>query len=149
MPSNVELFCDGACIGNPGPGGGAYLLRLRTANGDQEKEGCGAEAETTNNRMELKGAIEGLKALKRPCSVNLYCDSQYVAKGINCWLAAWKQKGWRKADNKPVLNAELWQELDCLLNIHKVEAFWIKGHSGHKENERVDSMARKVIAPLG
>ena len=143
---NVELFCDGACLGNPGPGGWAYVLRTLTASGAMEKEGCGGEAPTTNNRMELRGAIEGLRALNRPCDVKLYCDSQYVVKGINEWLAGWKARGWRKAGKSPVLNAELWQELDELLDIHKVEAIWVKGHAGHPENERVDALARSHAA---
>ena len=144
----VELFCDGACLGNPGPGGWAYLLRAYTAKGPQEKEGYGAEADTTNNRMELRGAIEGLSSLKRPCNVKLFCDSQYVVKGIKEWLPAWKARGWRKADKGAVLNVDLWQELDRLLETHNVQAFWIKGHAGHSENERVDAMARKIISPI-
>jgi len=143
----VELFSDGACLGNPGPGGWAYVLRMNTAKGLQEKECSGGEPSTTNNRMELKGAIEGLRALKRPCDVKLYCDSQYVVKGINEWLAAWKAKGWRKADKNQVLNAELWQELDELLGTHRVEAIWVKGHAGHLENERVDVLAKSQINP--
>jgi len=139
---HVELFCDGACLGNPGPGGWAYILRIITADGVREKESGAAETSTTNNRMELRGAIEGLKALKRPCDVKLYCDSQYVVKGINEWLAGWKAKGWRKAGKSPVLNVELWLELDELLGIHKVEAIWVKGHAGHPENERVDALAK-------
>ena len=138
----VELYCDGACLGNPGPGGWAYLLRADTVDGVREKEGSGAETWTTNNRMELRGVIEGLLALKYPCRVRLHCDSQYVVKGITEWLAGWKQRGWRKPDKKPVLNVELWQELDELLSIHAVEAIWVKGHVGHPENERVDEMAR-------
>ena len=138
----VELFCDGACLGNPGPGGWAYLLRMTAAGGAREKEGSGAEASTTNNRMELKGAIEGLRALKAPCKVKLHCDSQYVVKGITEWLASWKRRSWRKADKGPVLNVELWQELDELLGKHWVEASWVKGHAGHPENERVDALAR-------
>ena len=141
----VELFCDGACLGNPGPGGWAYLLRVTTAKGKKEKDGCGAESSTTNNRMELRGAIEGLRALKRPCDVKLYCDSQYVVKGISDWLSAWKSRGWRRADKCPVLNEELWRELDELLNIHNVKAIWVRGHAGHPENERVDAMARSGI----
>jgi len=144
----VELFCDGACIGNPGSGGWAYLLRVTSAKGAHVKECCGAEASTTNNRMELRGAIEGLRALNRPCKVKLYCDSQYVVKGIRDWLAGWKQKGWRKSDKKPIMNAELWQELDELLNIHSVEAIWLKGHAGHTENERVDALARSQAESL-
>ncbi|MCL1908148.1 MAG: ribonuclease HI [Holophagaceae bacterium] len=139
---SVELFCDGACLGNPGAGGWAYILRLSTPQGVYEKEGYGAETLTTNNQMELKGVIEGLKALKKQCRVKLYCDSQYVTKGIAEWLDKWKKLGWRKADKKPVLNLELWKELDELVNIHRVEAVWVKGHAGHPENERVDTLAR-------
>ena len=148
MLPNVELFCDGACMGNPGPGGWAYLLRARASGGVQEKEGSGAEPSTTNNRMELRAAIEGLRALTRPCAVSLFCDSRYVVQGINEWLEEWKSRGWRKADKKPVLNAELWQELDGLLNVHKVEAVWVKGHAGHPENERVDRLAREQAESL-
>jgi ribonuclease HI len=119
------------------------LLRARASGEVQEKEGSGAEPSTTNNRMELRAAIEGLRALTRPCATKLFCDSRYVVQGINEWLEEWKLRGWRKADKKPVLNAELWQELDGLLNIHKVEAIWVKGHAGHPENERVDKLARE------
>lgn len=138
----VELFCDGACLGNPGPGGWAYLLRVQTREGAQEKEAAGSEGETTNNRMELRGAIEGLRALRKPCDVRLHCDSQYVVKGIQSWLAGWKRAGWRKADKQPVINVDLWQALDGELQRHRVEACWVKGHAGHPENERVDSLAR-------
>ncbi len=140
----VELFCDGACLGNPGPGGWAFLLRFRAADGVREKEGSGAEAATTNNRMELRGAIEGLRALKKPCDVKIHCDSQYVVKGVGAWLADWKSRGWRKADGKPPLNDDLWRELDALLEAHRVEAAWVRGHAGHAENERVDAMARAM-----
>jgi ribonuclease HI len=143
----VELYCDGACLGNPGPGGWAYLLRLRTHAGLKEKEGRGSEAATTNNRMELSGAIKGLEALVRPCAVDLFCDSQYVVKGISQWLKAWKAAGWRKADKGPVLNADLWQALDLQLARHEVRARWVRGHAGHPENERVDQAAR--AAALG
>lgn len=138
----VELFCDGACLGNPGPGGWGYLLRMKTSDATREKEGSGSEPETTNNRMELRGAIEGLKVLSKPCDVRLCSDSQYVVKGIQSWIEGWKRKGWRKADGKPVMNAELWQELDAQLQIHRVEAAWVRGHAGHAENERVDELAR-------
>lgn len=137
----VELYADGACLGNPGPGGWGFLLRVRTATGVQEKEGSGPEAGTTNNRMELSAVIRGLETLTRPCEVDLATDSQYVVKGINEWLAGWKRKGWRKADGQPVMNADLWQQLDAQLKIHRVKARWVKGHAGHAENERVDRLA--------
>lgn len=138
----VELFCDGACLGNPGPGGWAYVLRVRAMGGVREKEEAGSEPDTTNNRMELSGAIQGLAALTKPCEVEIYCDSQYVVKGIQSWLEGWKRAGWRKADKQPVLNADLWQELDRQLQKHRVEARWVRGHAGHPENERVDRLAR-------
>ncbi|HWQ08668.1 MAG TPA: ribonuclease HI [Holophaga sp.] len=141
---SVELYCDGACLGNPGPGGWAFLLRVRAAGQVHEKEGSGSEAETTNNRMELSGAIQGLAALSKPCEVALFCDSQYVVKGIQSWLAGWKRAGWRKADKQPVLNADLWQELDRQIQKHRVEAQWVRGHAGHPENERVDQLASEA-----
>jgi ribonuclease HI len=145
----VYLFCDGACLGNPGPGGWAYLLRMDAKSGVSEKEASGAERSTTNNKMELRAAIEGLSALNRPCRVKLHSDSQYVVKGINEWLAGWKSKGWRKADKGAVMNVELWQELDRLLEEHSVEAVWVKGHIGHPENERVDLLARSQAEKIG
>ncbi len=144
----VELYCDGACLGNPGPGGWGYLLRVRLATGVQEKEASGAEADTTNNRMELMAAIRGLEALTRPCQVVIHCDSQYVVKGITTWLKDWKRRGWKKADGKPVLNADLWQALDAQLARHHVEARWVKGHAGHAENERVDRLANEAAQSL-
>lgn len=142
MPSasKVELYCDGACLGNPGSGGWGFLLRM----GKHEKEGSGAEADTTNNRMELMAAIRGLEALTKPCDVAMFSDSQYVVKGIQSWLAGWKRNGWRKADQQPVLNAELWRALDTQLQRHHVVARWVKGHAGHAENERVDSLANQA-----
>jgi len=140
----VELYCDGACLGNPGPGGWAFLLRLCTAGKTSEKECAGSEVETTNNRMELSGAIQGLTALTKPCEVTLFCDSQYVVKGIQSWLEGWKRAGWRKADKQPVMNADLWQELDRMLQKHRVEARWVRGHAGHPENERVDHLASEA-----
>ena len=137
----IELYCDGACLGNPGPGGWGYLLRVHLATGIQEKEGAGPEANSTNNRMELMAAIRGLEALSKPCQVLLQSDSQYVVKGITAWLKDWKRRGWKKADGKPVLNADLWQALDAQLARHQVEARWVKGHAGHAENERVDRLA--------
>jgi ribonuclease HI len=139
--TRVELFCDGACLGNPGPGGWGYLLRVHAEAGPREKEASGSDPETTNNRMELRAAIEGLAALTRPCKVALCSDSQYVVKGIQSWIAGWKRKGWRKADGQPVMNAELWKELDAQLAIHRVTATWVRGHHGHPENERVDQLA--------
>ncbi|WP_306589827.1 ribonuclease HI [Geothrix sp. 21YS21S-4] len=137
----VELYCDGACLGNPGPGGWGYLLRVRLAAGVQEREDSGPEGGTTNNRMELMAAIRGLEALTRPCQVVLHSDSQYVVKGITSWLKDWKRRDWKKADGKPVINADLWQALDAQLARHHVEAKWVRGHAGHAENERVDRLA--------
>jgi len=144
----VELYCDGACLGNPGPGGWGYLLRVRSTAGAKEKEASGAEPETTNNRMELMAAIRGLEALTQPCLVELFSDSQYVVKGIQAWLKDWKRRGWKKADGKPVLNAELWQSLDDQLARHHVEARWVRGHAGHAENERVDRLANEAARSL-
>ena len=140
----IELYCDGACLGNPGPGGWGYLLRVHLATGIQEKEGSGPETDTTNNRMELMAAIRGLETLSKPCQVLLQSDSQYVVKGITAWLKDWKRRGWKKADGKPVLNVDLWQALDAQLARHQVEARWVKGHAGHAENERVDRLANEA-----
>ncbi len=134
----VEIFTDGACSGNPGPGGWGAVLRL----GEHEKELCGGERETTNNRMELTAVIAALQALKYPCQVRLTTDSQYVAKAINeGWLENWKSRGWRTAGKAPVKNVDLWQTLDELLIIHDVQFLWVKGHAGHPENERCDALA--------
>jgi len=138
----VELYCDGACLGNPGPGGWAYLLRFRSNEGVKEKEASGPDPETTNNRMELLAAIRGLEALAKPCEVELFSDSQYVVKGITSWMAGWKRAGWRKVDRQPVINVDLWQALDAQVHRHRVKATWVRGHAGHAENERVDEMAR-------
>ena len=139
---HVHLFTDGACSGNPGPGGWAYILRhLRTGS---EKRGTGSLAETTNNQMELIAVIEGLKALRRPCRVMLFTDSQYVGKGISEWMPTWKANGWsRRSGNKraPIKNLELWKDLDKLLSKHVVKFSWVAGHSGHEENEECDAMA--------
>ncbi|HJU84625.1 MAG TPA: ribonuclease HI [Holophagaceae bacterium] len=142
--TDVQLYADGACLGNPGPGGWGFLLRVRTSAGAREKEGAGAERDTTNNRMELTAVIEGLRTLSRACKVELWTDSQYVVKGINEWLPGWKRKQWRKADGHPVMNADLWQALDALLQVHAVRAHWVKGHAGHPENERVDRLASEA-----
>ena len=134
----IELFTDGACSGNPGPGGWGAILRY---NGHQ-KELCGGEKETTNNRMELTAVIEGLSALKEPCEIELFTDSKYVCDAVvKRWVYSWKANGWKKADKKPALNVDLWEKLLELLDTHKVNFNWIKGHAGHPENERCDAMA--------
>ena len=133
----VEIYTDGACRGNPGPGGWAALLRM----GDKERELSGGETPTTNNRMELMAAIKGLEALKRPCRVQLFTDSNYVRDGITKWIHGWRRNGWKTADKKPVKNSELWQELVEAAAPHRVEWHWVKGHSGHPENDRVDALA--------
>ncbi len=137
----VEAFTDGACRGNPGPGGWGALLRM----GERERELHGYEASTTNNRMELAAAINALAALKRRCRVRLVTDSRYVKDGIEQWLANWKRNGWRTAAKKPVKNADLWQQLDLLLAAHEVELEWVRGHTGHPENERADGLANLAI----
>jgi ribonuclease HI len=141
---NVEIFTDGACRGNPGPGGWGALLRY----GDIELELFGGEQATTNNRMELQAAIEALKALTAPCKVDLTTDSAYVRDGITTWLAGWKQKGWKTAGRKPVKNMDLWQALDAQNQRHQVRWHWVKGHSGHAENERADQLANRGIDEL-
>lgn len=143
MRKQVEVYTDGACSGNPGPGGWGAVLRY---NG-QEKELSGFEAGTTNNRMELTAAITGLEALKEPCDVTLYTDSQYIAKAINeGWLRNWKRNGWKKSDKKPVLNVELWQAFDAQLNRHQVTIRWVKGHADNFYNNRCDQLATGEIA---
>jgi len=139
----VEIFTDGACRGNPGPGGWGTILRY----GDVEKELSGGDPATTNNRMELMAAIAGLEALKRPCRVRLYTDSQYVRDGITRWLHRWKAGNWRTADKKPVKNVDLWQRLDQAAAPHDVDWIWVRGHAGHPENERADLLARTAVPP--
>lgn len=141
MGEPVEIFTDGACRGNPGPGGWAALLRY----GDHEKIIRGAEAETTNNRMELEAAIRGLAELKRPSRVVLTTDSQYLRQGINDWVPRWKRNGWKTAARKPVKNKDLWERLDALIVHHEIEWHWVRGHSGHRENELVDEAANLAI----
>jgi ribonuclease HI len=138
----VEIFTDGACSGNPGPGGWGAILRWRGV----EKELAGAEPATTNNRMELMAAIQGLEALKRPSAVVLYTDSRYVHDGITRYLRNWLKNGWKTADKKPVKNIDLWQRLEAAIEAHQVQWRWIKGHAGHPENERADALARGAIA---
>ena len=138
----VEIFADGACSGNPGPGGWGALLR----SGGVEKELSGFAAETTNTRMELTAAIAGLAALKRPCRVHLTTDSEYLKKGMTEWLAGWLRRGWQNAKKQPVANRDLWEQLLALSNRHQVEWHWVRGHNGHAENERCDSLARAAIA---
>lgn len=140
----VEIFTDGACRGNPGPGGWGAILRF---NGT-EKELYGGEAQTTNNRMELLAAINALAALKRPCQVRLTTDSKYVQQGITEWLAGWKRKQWKNSARQPVKNQDLWQELDRLVAPHQIDWQWVKGHAGHPENERADQLANRAIDEL-
>lgn len=141
----VRIYSDGACKGNPGPGGWGALLKM----GEKEKELFGGEPQTTNNRMELTAVIRALEALDRPYQVEVYTDSQYVQKGISEWLAAWKRRGWRTADKKPVKNVDLWRELDRLAAVHRVSWHWIKGHAGHAENERADALANRGVEAIG
>jgi ribonuclease HI len=140
----VDIYTDGACSGNPGPGGWGALLRFK----DREREIKGGEDSTTNNRMELMAAISALEALKRPCTVRIHTDSQYLQRGITEWIKRWRVNGWRTADKKPVKNAELWQELERLLERHDVSWHWVRGHAGHRENERADALAREGMAPF-
>lgn len=144
MLVEVEIYTDGACRGNPGPGGWGVLLR---ANG-KEKTLMGAELNTTNNRMELSAAINALAALKKACKVSLYTDSQYVRQGITEWIGNWKKRGWRNSKNEPVKNADLWQLLEATAQKHEVKWYWVKGHSGHPENDRADSLANAAIDEL-
>ena len=142
--ADVEVFTDGACRGNPGPGGWGVVLRY----GRHEKEMYGGEPETTNNRMELMAAIQGLESLTRPCKVSLTTDSVYVRSGITQWLPAWKQRGWKTSGGKPVKNIDLWKRLDQAAQAHDVSWHWVKGHSGHPENERADVLANRGIDEL-
>jgi ribonuclease HI len=139
--SRVEIYTDGACRGNPGPGGWGVLLRRK----DKERELCGGELHTTNNRMELTAAIEALSALSRPCEVALYTDSEYVRRGISEWLEGWKRSGWRTAARKPVKNEDLWRRLDAIAATHRIEWHWVRGHAGHPENERADALANRGL----
>lgn len=139
--ARVDLYTDGACKGNPGPGGWGVLMRF----GAHEKELYGGEAQTTNNRMEMRAVIEGLNALTRSCQVRIFTDSQYVKNGIESWLAAWKTKGWKTAAGKPVANQDLWLALDAARSRHRIDWHWVRGHSGHPENERADGLANRGV----
>ena len=140
----VRIYTDGACKGNPGPGGWGALLQFD----GREKELCGGEPGTTNNRMELTAVIRALEALKRRCEIDIYTDSQYVQKGISVWVASWKQRGWKTADKKPVKNVDLWLELDSLAGGHDIRWHWVRGHAGHTENERADQLANQGIESM-
>ena len=145
MAARIEIFTDGACSGNPGIGGWGALLRYK----DIEKELSGGEEDTTNNRMELTAVIEALKALKTVCNITLYTDSKYVMCGITEWLENWKRNGWRTSNKKSdVKNVDLWQQLDELIKKHEIRWVWVKGHNGHPENERVDTLARNEVANI-
>jgi len=138
---HVTIYTDGACSGNPGPGGWGALLRYRK----HEKELSGGESQTTNNRMELTAAIRALQALDRPCRVDLYTDSEYLRRGVTEWMRNWKRRGWKTAAKKPVKNQDLWRELDAAIQGHEITWHWVRGHAGHRENERVDRLAREAI----
>ena len=140
----VEIFTDGACSGNPGPGGWGAVLRY----GEVEKEMNGGEPATTNNRMELMAAIMAIEAVKRPCEIHLHTDSEYLRQGITTWIHSWKARGWKTADKKPVKNVDLWQRLELAIETHDVHWHWVKGHSGHIENERADELARLAIRQM-
>lgn len=142
LPARVEIYADGACKGNPGPGGWGVLLRY----GGREKTLYGGEAETTNNRMELTAVIEALRALKRASRVAVYTDSQYVQKGITAWLPGWKRRGWKTSSGTPVKNRDLWQTLDDLVSRHEVEWHWVRGHAGHAGNEEADRLANQGVS---
>lgn len=142
--THIDIWTDGACSGNPGPGGWGAVLKT----GDTEKDISGAESPTTNNRMELMAAIEALNALKKPCQVRLHTDSQYVKNGLTQWINNWKRKGWRTADGKPVANQDLWLALEAAVARHQVEWFWVRGHNGDPMNERADKLAREAIKTL-
>ena len=140
----INIYADGGCRGNPGPGGWGVLMQA----GAVEKELCGGERDTTNNRMELTAVIRSLEALKRPSTINVHTDSQYVQKGISQWIHNWKRNGWRTSDKKPVKNADLWQILDGLATQHQIKWIWVKGHAGHPGNERADALANRGIDQL-
>jgi ribonuclease HI len=141
MKEIIEIFTDGACRGNPGPGGWGAILRYKA----HEKELSGGEANTTNNRMELMAAIKGIEAVQKTLPIHLYTDSEYLRKGITEWIHAWKKNGWKSAQKKPIKNQDLWEHLDKVVSSHKISWHWVKGHSGHPENERADELARRAL----
>lgn len=141
MSKHVEIYTDGACSGNPGPGGWGVLLRY----GAHEKEMCGGEEDTTNNRMEMMAVIKALEALSKRSNIKLYTDSKYVLQGVTEWMDGWKAKNWKTASKKPVKNKDLWQEIDALVQQHDIEFIWVKGHAGHPDNEKADELARAGI----
>ncbi len=143
VKGTVAIWTDGACSGNPGPGGWGAILRY----GATEKDLCGGESPTTNNRMELMAAISALEALKRPCTVDLHTDSEYMRNGITKWIAGWKRNGWHTADKKPVKNVDLWERLESAIERHEIRWHWVKGHAGDEMNERADELARQGMAP--
>lgn len=145
MSELVHIYTDGACKGNPGPGGWGALLRY----GEHERELFGGEPQTTNNRMELTAVIRALEALRRESDVVVHTDSQYVQKGISEWMSSWKKRGWMTSDRKPVRNVDLWRELDALAQQHRIDWRWVKGHAGHAENERADALANRGVESLG
>jgi ribonuclease HI len=140
----VTIYTDGACSGNPGPGGWGALLRTVTSTGTHEKELSGGEAQTTNNRMELTAALQALQALKQPCQVDLYTDSEYLKRGVTEWMAGWRRRGWKRKEGE-LANADLWQALDQAIQRHQINWHWVRGHTGHRDNERVDELARAGI----
>jgi ribonuclease HI len=144
-PNYIEIFTDGACRGNPGPGGWGAILRYN----EHEKHLNGSETLTTNNRMELTAVIKALEVLKKPCAIDITTDSQYVRKGITEWMIQWKKRGWKTSNKKPVKNIDLWQQLDAITQQHKINWHWVKGHSGHTENELADQLANQAIDALG
>jgi ribonuclease HI len=140
----VTIYTDGACSGNPGPGGWGALLRATTNTGTHEKELSGGEAATTNNRMELTAALQAIQALKQPCQIDLYTDSEYLKRGVTEWMAGWRRRGWKRKEGE-LANADLWQALDAAIQRHQIAWHWVRGHANHRDNERVDALARAAI----
>jgi ribonuclease HI len=143
----VTIYTDGACSGNPGPGGWGALLRSANSTGTHEKELSGGEAQTTNNRMELTAALQALQALKQPCQVDLFTDSEYLKRGVTEWMAGWRRRGWKRKEGE-LANADLWQALDQAIQRHQISWHWVRGHVGHRDNERVDALAKAAIQQI-